>query len=69
MRRGLAVLFAAALVSTFGGGPEGQSLEEQLQEETPQEERIEGESKEELAQRQQASYYDEGFAGSPTASG
>lgn len=74
MRRRLVLLLAGTLVSMFGaacgGGPEEESVrEEQVREETPQEEQIEGEVKEKLREGQEAGYYGEEFAGSPTASG
>jgi rare lipoprotein A len=71
MTKGLAVLFAVALVSAYvaaacGGEPEEQPAREgRTQGETARAERT---GKEPL-ERQRATYYGEEFAGNPTASG
>lgn len=80
MSRRIALLSAAAFVSTFsmaacGGEPEEQPVrEEQVQGEQAQgeilrEDQTEEEVNEGIQERQQARYYGEEFAGSPTASG
>jgi rare lipoprotein A len=73
--KGLAVLFAGALVSACvvaacGGKPEEQPAREgRTQGETTRAERTGEEPKDEPLERQQATYYGEEFAGNPTVSG